>query len=45
MMLDISAANTGFVAAAYGLTFVVLLALIIVILLKAKVARNQDKEP
>ena len=44
-MLDVSAANTGFVAAAYGLTFIVLLALVIATLLKARAAGNRDKEP
>ena len=44
MIFDVSAANAGFVAAAYGLTVVVLLALVIMTLVRARAARDRDDE-
>ena len=42
-MFDLAAANAGFVAAAYGLSFVVLAGLVILTLMKAKAARDRNK--
>ncbi len=43
-MFDFSAVNAGFVAAAYSLSFAVLVGLVVVTFLKARAARNRDKD-